>query len=259
MYGICGDVDHDLTRQLMEGHGIKITDVAFNADGTVDELKLVVRDFTVDTVDGPVTITVSSRADGGIFIAPNEEVLLEIKGKGYHAFDWLQNRFTAGYTNLKGTNIGPGREAVLAYVKDKYTGDYKQTQVTMKLTKHSQCYLLYKDRDNGQLGFYNEFTGERSGVYVPFNEDAFQGVLQHFAYVEQHCIKDEPPTAEFTPKSRPCTWCPFKYLCHDADQRQVKDQKPYIVYPGPQMEVHLSDKMTPEEQAAEDSQADAEQ
>jgi CRISPR/Cas system-associated exonuclease Cas4 (RecB family) len=240
MYGTCGDVDHDITRQIFDHYGIKVGGIEHNEDGSVKETMFFTEEFTVESAKGPVTVTVSSRADGEID-TPRGNALLEIKGKGYWPFDWLQKAFTGGYRSAEHGQMSPGHDAMLQRVKEKHKDNYWQTQITMKLTKHKVAYLLYKDRSTGQLGVRNEETGERSGVYVEFEPELFESILQRFAYVKRKLEEGKPPAPEFSDGSKECSYCPFYYMCHGAEKRRVKGQTPAIKYPGPQMEIHLED------------------
>lgn len=238
IYGSGGEVDHDLTRQFFQDFGIEIGGVTFHEDGGQEEQPFTVKRFEVEGPKGPVTFNVSARPDGFIDTPRCKDSLLEIKGKGFYVFDWLQKAYVAGYKTLDGGKIKPGHRAVLTRVKEKDKPSYMQCQVTMNLTDRTHCYLVYKDRSTGQLGFLNEETGERTGVYLTYDTTVFEAILKRFAVVEQALIDGKAPVAEFPPKSKECSYCPFYYLCHGAALRRDKGQKPAILYPGPQMEVH---------------------
>jgi hypothetical protein len=154
----------------------------------------------------------------------------------YWVYDWLNKAFVAGYNRIKA-----GHRAALARVKEKHKDNYWQCMVTMKLTHKKQCYLLYKDRSTGTLGLHNPETGERMGVYVKFDPEIYEEILQRWAYVKTCLDQKTPPAPEFSAGSKECAYCDFRYLCHDAEDRRARGKKPVIKYPGPQMEIHLED------------------
>jgi CRISPR/Cas system-associated exonuclease Cas4 (RecB family) len=242
IYGICGDIDHDVTRQLFENFGVEIGGVQYNDDGSVKEQLFFTEEFSVETPAGTIEVVLSTRADGEIDTPRGKSALLEIKGKGYWVFDWLQKAFTLGFRSAEHGQMEAGHEAMLQRVKEKDKNSYWQTQVTMKLSKKDICYLLYKDRSSGQLGVVNDETGERSGVYVEFDPELFQTILERFAFIKRKLMEGKPPAPEFSAGSKECSYCPFNYMCHGAEERRVKGLKPVVLYPGPQMEIHLEDK-----------------
>ena len=222
MYGICGDVDHDLTRQLFEGHGVKIGGVTFDDDGQATEHMFFRKDFDVETPAGNVTVQVTARADGEID-TPQGKCLLEVKGMGFYYYKLLNEAFEKG-----------GHQAVIERLYEKHQSYVRQCTVTMALSGHRRCYLLVKDRASGTLGLHNEETGERSGIYLEYDDKLWHEILQRFAYVQRKLGEGEPPRPEFTSGSRECGWCEFRYRCHDMMKRQEAGEEPHIVYPGPQ-------------------------
>lgn len=252
MYGTCGDVDHDVTRQILEHFGIEVGGVAHKEDGSVEELMFFTEKFVVETPTGPVEVVISGRADGEIE-TPRGRALFELKGKGYWPFDWLQKAFVSGFRSKDHGQMPGGHEAMLQRVKEKHKDNYWQTQVMMKLTKHTLTYVLYKDRSTGQLGVVNETTGERSGVYVEFEPELFEQILERFAFVKRKLDEGKPPAPEHSAGSKECSYCPFYYLCHGAEERRAKKKKPVIKYPGPQMEIHLEDRQEDDYEPEPDS------
>ena len=228
IYGILGDVDHDATRQIMNHHGVKIGGVTIDADGVATEHLLKRETFKVANPkdDGHVNVELTSRADGTLQTKYGD-TLLEIKGTGFYPYQWLNKAFIEG-----------GHDGALARVKEKHKKWYMQCQITMALTGYKWCYLLVKDRATGTLGQYNPETGERSGIYIEFDVEVFENLLQRFAYVTRKLDERVPPMPEYTASTNDCGWCDFRYLCHDAQERQDKGLTPTIVYPGPQFETH---------------------
>lgn len=223
MYGVCGDVDHDLTRQLFEGHGVPIGGVTISDDGQGQEHMFYREDVTVKLPTGDVVIQLTARADGELE-TPQGTALLEIKGMGFYYYKLLNEAFEKG-----------GHQAVLERLRDKHQSYLRQCMVTMFLSGHRLCYLVVKDRASGTIGLVNEETGERSGIYIPFDQDMLDDTLKRFAYVQRKLDENEPPAPEYTAGSRECGWCEYRYRCHDMMDRQQKGEEPFIVYPGPQM------------------------
>lgn len=218
MYGILGDVDHDVTRQLLNHHGIPVGGVTFDADtGEATENLLVRTEVPVQHQGRTVTVTVTSRADGTI-VTPRGKAILEIKGMGFYMYDWLNKAYTKG-----------GHDGAMERIRSKHQKYVDQCQVTMGLTGYKLCYLLVKDRSTGTLGLHNKETGERTGLYIQFDPERYEEILQRFAYIQSKLEADTPPIAEFADGSQQCGWCPFYYRCHGA-----RDGK--IVYPGPTVE-----------------------
>ena len=115
----------------------------------------------------------------------------------------------------------------------------------MRLYDEEQAYLLVKERDSGTLGLYDMDTGVRSGIYMESTEERWNEILKHGAYIF-HCLAlEEPPVKEYSAGSQECKFCPFKYACHDKDDRiakraagKLKDGKPDVIYPGPEIDIH---------------------
>lgn len=223
MYGICGDVDHDLTRQLYNGHGVAIGGVSFDDDNQGQEHMFYRKTVTVETPQGPIDIEITARADGELE-TPQGPALLEVKGMGFYYYKFLNEAFEKG-----------GHQAVMERLKDKHMSYLRQCMVTMYLSDHKLCYLVVKDRASGTIGLHNQDTGERSGIYIPFDQELFDETMQRFAYVQRKLNENDPPNPEHTPGSNDCSWCEYKYRCHDMMKRQQSGEEPFIVYPGPQM------------------------
>jgi CRISPR/Cas system-associated exonuclease Cas4 (RecB family) len=233
MYGICGDNDHDLTRALMRNSGIKIEGVTFAVDGQ-QESETRVALFDTTGPDGePIKIIFSSRADGVMPETPRGRCLLEIKGMGSWPYKYLREAFDKD-----------GHEGALQRIYKKHRKYEWQMEVTMRLYDEEQAYLLVKERDSGTLGLYDD-TGKRTGVYMPSTEERWAEILKHAAYV-QHCLNiEQPPIKEYSAGSTECKQCPFKYACHDKDDRiakkkagKIKASVPDMIYPGPAIDIH---------------------
>lgn len=248
MYGVRGDVDHDVTRQILNHHGSTVHGVTYaNGEGAGEESIIVQKNYTVESPVGPIEIMVSGRADGEIDLdidpekslpTPGTRALCEIKGTGYWPYDWLNKAYELG-----------GHEAAVKRVKEKHPKWYLQCQATMALTGHTKCYLIIVDRSSGTIGLYNQNTNEREGIVLDFDKAVWEELLQKFAYIKRKLDADEMPPAEFSAKSKECSYCPFYYACHGAAERRQKGLEPVILYPGPQIEEYHDGADRPDEQS----------
>lgn len=234
MYGICGDNDHDLSRALLKNVGVEIEGVTFADDGQQESETKVLTVKTSGPDGEPIEITFSSRADGILPNTPRGRCLLEIKGMGMWAYKYLAEAFDRG-----------GHDGALQRIFTKHKKYEWQMEVTMRLYEEEQAYLLVKERDSGTLGIYDTETGVRSGIYMESTEERWNEILKHGAYV-MHCMKlGEPPIKEYSAGSQECKFCPFKYACHDKDDRiakkaagKLKEGEPDVIYPGPNIDIH---------------------
>lgn len=222
MYGFCGDVDHDLTRQLFDHYGIEVQGVTFNDDGSVDEYMFIREDLTAGVKDSEVTFTVTCRADGKI-----GDALLEIKGMGFYPYKACNDQFIKG-----------GHDAALEWIRTRKPDYIAQCNMTMALTDHSRCILLLKDRSTGTLGLHNPDTGERSCLYFDFDPEMWAATKKKFARIQDRLDRDDVPMPERTDGSMDCKYCSFYYLCHGANNRRAQGKEPVILYPGPIVEEH---------------------
>ena len=237
VYGVSGDADHDITRQLMAHYGVVITGITQEVDGQITETVYPRVQFPVEHAGKTIMVDIIARADGEI-MTPRGKTLLEIKGTGFYRYDWLRKTYEKD-----------GLAAANQRVKDKHASWYAQMQVTMALTGHTQTYLIVKDRASGTLGLYatdsngKPIPGSRTGQYIDFDPEFFQNTLQRFAYVMRKLEDGEPPKPEFTAGSMECNYCPFLYMCHAAEQRRAAKQEPAVVYPGPQIDIQAPERM----------------
>ena len=233
MYGIAGDNDHDLTRALLKNVGVEIEGVIFADDGQ-QEAEIKVQTIKTAGPDGePIEIVFSARADGILPDTPRGRCLLEIKGMGMWAYRYLAEAYDRG-----------GHDGALQRIFTKHKKYEWQQEVTMRLYGEEQSYLLVKERDSGTLGLYDTETGVRSGIYMESTEERWNEILKHGAYI-MHCLKkEEPPVKEYSAGSKECKFCPFKYACHDKDDRiakkaagQLKGSEPDVLYSGPSIDI----------------------
>ena len=229
MYGIQGDADHDLTRQLFNHYDIPIGAVLSKVDGSMKETKRFRQTFEVELAGRTIEFVVSGRIDGEID-TPQGEAMLEIKGTGYWRNDWMLKDFEKG-----------GHDEAVKRVKRLHKKWYWQMQMSMKGTDHVLAYLVVKDRATATLGLVNRDTGERTGLYLPAEKEVQDEILKRFANVKRFLDKGSPPLPEFPDGSTECKQCPFYYMCHGARKRREAGLEPAIVYPGPQVEEHHED------------------
>lgn len=220
MYGVCGDVDHDMSRALFIQHGVPVGGIDFKEDG--EQVELLWYREQIEWNDQ--TFEITARCDGLMPETPHGPALLEIKGMSGFAYDWLNKAF-----------IKDGHAGALERIKKKHQSYYDQCHVSMALSGHKLCYLLPKDRSSGTLGLHNPDTNERSGIYIEFDPEHYKKILDRFAYVTRKLGEGKPPMPEKTPGSRECGWCEFRYRCHDALERKAQGLEPHVVYPGPQV------------------------
>jgi CRISPR/Cas system-associated exonuclease Cas4 (RecB family) len=239
MYGIIGDIDHDVTRQLLNQSGSEVGHVDYSdGSGEGKEQLQIQKPYTVKREsDGrEIEIIVSGRADGSIE-TPRGRALLEIKGTGFWPYKWLNAALNEGFKDTKGNQWKPSIEALVARVKDKHPTWYAQMQTSMAIFGYDLCYLIVKDRSSGTIGQYDEESGERMGIYIEFDPEFFKHTLQRFAHVKSK-LGVEPkdgPKPEFASKSKECSYCDFRWMCHEAYERRQKGLEPVYLYPGPQL------------------------
>lgn len=230
VYGICGDLDHDLTRQLFEFSEVPIHMVQTLESGEQVEGLLLDQTFPVEHNGETYYVRIRGRSDGEIDTDKGRN-LLEIKGTGFWPYKYLQQAYDKSgvkgvIDRIRGTETEPA----------KHLQWYAQCQISMGLTGHKYTYLVVKDRSTGTLGFYkDDDNGDpdeatRTGVHLPFNQEFFDMTMQRFAYVVRKLEEGVPPAPEFTAGSKNCNQCDFFYRCHGA-----KDGK--VVYPGPQLDM----------------------
>lgn len=237
MYGVAGDADHDITRQMFLHYGIAVTGITQNVDGQVTETLYPRVQYKVEHAGKTYNVDVVARADGQID-TPRGLALLEIKGTGFYRYDWLNKTYEK-----------EGIEAADERVRVKHQSWYAQCQVTMALTGHKQTYLVVKARDSATLGvFKTDSDGKpilesRRGQFIDFDQKFWESTLQRFAYVMRKLEENKAPAPEFTAGSNECNYCPFFYLCHGAEQRRAAKLEPAILYPGPKIDIIAPESM----------------
>lgn len=238
VYGICGDLDHDLTRQMFEYADVPIYMVETLPDGTQVEGLLIDETWPIEHNGETYDVRIRGRSDGEID-TDEGHVLLEIKGTGFYPYVWLQKAYDKdgpmGLINrIRGTMVE----------EPKHLQWYAQVQVSMGLTGHKMCYLVVKDRASGTLGFYKEdeygvpIEDSRTGLHIPFDQEFFDMTMQRFAYVLRKLDEGVPPKPEFLKGSKNCRQCDMYYRCHGAAELGK------VVYPGPHLDMEVEDEVT---------------
>ena len=230
-YGIGGDVDHDICRQMLDHHGVPVEGVTFLKSGEVEEDSTIIKHFDVPGPDGePVQVCFSARADGILPETPRGRCLLEIKGIGF----WYMKYLVGAYTM-------DGHEVALKRIHDKHLAYEWQAEVTMRLFGEELTYLMLRDRAGAGMGVYNSLDGKRSGIYIQSTELRWKEILKQAAYIFRCLKRGKPPVKQYAAKATECSQCSFFYLCHGADKRREKGQEPAILYPGPQIDIFEED------------------
>lgn len=228
MYGIGGDIDHDICRQMLNHFGVPVEGVTFHKDGNVEEDGTLIRSFPVHGPDGEITeVTFSARGDGILPETPRGRCLLEIKGIGFWDNKYLCQEFTRD-----------GHAGALNRIHKKRLSYEWQCEITMRLFEEEQTYLMIRDRSGAGMGVCNPITGERSGLYIKRDDERWQEILKTAAYIFRRLEQKKPPTAVYPAGASECGWCPFHYLCHGAEKRKQQGLVPHVLYPGPQLDAY---------------------
>lgn len=233
-WSIDGDVHHDIVRQVLLAGGVELAGITQNEDGTTDEDQFHKYTFNHDGQE----LTVSTRQDGWVKHDDHGWMLMEIKTVSHWKYKYMNDAYVQG-----------GHDAVLAYLKEKYKNYIYQIHAGLAIAKargpeflpfdasekHTLdlAYLVIKDRSNCHIGFHDDDRGVLGGVYVPFDEDIWNVALNRMAIVKRKRNENEAPRPDYTASSRECSYCPYKYACHDAIKRRRQGKSPAVVYPDP--------------------------
>lgn len=212
-----GDLHHNVIRQLMQEAGVELGDLIFQADGEVEETGVVLRTVTVPFGGKEYDVTLSGRADGAVRTEEGMD-LLEIKSVGKWKFDKFQTTF------LKG-----GEKAVIKLLRDEVKPRagarpspkhanrrfWFQFQSTMLAADRTAMYIVFKNRDTGEIGFLDD-EGVRHGFRVLADEAVQQEILARCARVMKALEEKKPPSTEFMDGTTPCNMCNFYQHCWGA-------------------------------------------
>lgn len=212
-----GDLHHDSIRKLMLAAGVELGDLTFSADGSVEETGSVMRTLVVPFGGKDYEVLISGRMDGSVRTEHGMD-LLEIKSVGTWKFQKFQNAF------LKG-----GEKAIMKLLRDDVKARagarpnprhanrrfWFQFQATMIAADRSAMYVVFKNRDTGEIGFLDE-EGARHGFRVVADEGVQSEILARCARVLKALDEKRPPSQEFMDGTTPCNMCSFYQHCWGA-------------------------------------------
>jgi CRISPR/Cas system-associated exonuclease Cas4 (RecB family) len=255
-WGVDGDVHHDVVRQMLLAYGIKLSGITQAEDGSTDEFMFVTHDFDVDGR----TITVSTRQDGWINHEDYGWMLMEIKSVGHWPMHYMQKAYEHGWTDELGVEHPPGEETALLYLIEKKPEWIAQILAGLAIARArgpeslpfdadeqytlDHAYLVIKDRSNCHIGYHTDTMPLLGGIRVPFDQEKFDKILRRCYITKGKVLDGTPPLPEFPAGSKQCGYCPFKYLCHDADKRRKTGLEPAVVYPDDAIRIDFNDEPT---------------
>jgi hypothetical protein len=187
---------------------------------------------------------VSTRQDGWIYHEDYGWMLMEIKSVGHWKYDYMNKAYISG-----------GHDRLLEYITEKSPGYIYQINAGLEIARDrgglpfetdepytlDMAYLVIKDRSNCHIGFHDDKHGALGGVLVPYDPSVIDTIVNKTYRLKGMVLDGTPPLPEYPSGSRECGYCPFKYLCHDADKRRRKGQHPVIVYPDPAVSIDFNE------------------
>jgi hypothetical protein len=210
LYGIDGDVAHDVLRILMRDAGVKLKGLNFKDDGTVEETVNVRKEIT----HNGMTFMIACRADGVVELDGVDHAL-EIKSVSGFAYDWMRKVYMGEHTKNMKEQYGPGGAAsIIKYLKAKQLKYFTQMHMTAYLAGLDACYLIIKDRSSCQFGFDEDGSALRFDIDM----DLVNGALDKFAMIARQVTKGDPPMRPHVQSSKECGWCKFKERCWNFDK-----------------------------------------
>jgi hypothetical protein len=96
-----------------------------------------------------------------------------------------------------------------------------QFQATLLLLGRPNMFVVFKDKDMGQVGFVAP-DGTRDGLLIEADPETQQRILKRCAVVLKALEKGEPPSTEFADGSTTCGMCAFHHLCWGALKKEGK-------------------------------------
>ncbi len=212
-----GDIQHNVIRNMLREAGVELGDLVFEAAGGVEETGASVRAITVPHGDRVYEVLLSGRTDGAIAV-DGKMVTLEIQSVGKYKFDQFQAAFQKG-----------GVKAVTKFLRDdvkKRAGArphprhgnrrfWFQFQGTMLLREAPQLYVVFKNRDTGEVGL-KDHEGGRHGVLLDADPEVQEEIMARCAVVLRALEAGSPPSQEFMEGSTSCNLCDFYNLCWGA-------------------------------------------
>lgn len=217
-----GDMHHNIVRQMMQEAGVKLGDLIFEADGQVTETGVSIRTVQFEHGGKVYDITVSTRVDGQVEVA-GEMVLLEIKSIGKYKFEKFAGAFLKGgeaevMKHLRDEDVKrAGARPKPAHENRRF---WLQFQATLLATDRPRMYVVFKNRDTGEVGFADK-DGGMHGFMVHSDGAAQTEVQQRCAVVLKALESGRPPSTEFSDGSTSCRMCNFYGLCWGAVQKEA--------------------------------------
>lgn len=204
LYGLYGDITHDVVRNLMRKAGVELDGLEFNEDGSVTELINLREQVSHNGVD----LTIAARADG-IVVVDGKRYGLEIKSVSGFVYDYMHKVYTGTASRKMTAQYGVGTKGLRKYVATKYSKYLKQAHLTAYLAGLDGVYLVIADRSSCQFGF----DGDGSALMYDLDMKIVDGVLSKLAMIQRKIRDGEPPMRDYTKGSKECGWCPFKERC----------------------------------------------
>lgn len=233
-YGNDGNLHHDAVRNQMREAGIKIGDVKYNTDGTVEETGV----FVLDVTHKGKKFKISMRLDGTVMLGTVKHTL-EIKSLGYWKFKPLYDVWN--HKDHPGSTA-----AVLGYIHQNRKDMIYQVHANMVATGCKKAYLVFKDRSDCALGLHNKKdpTDIIGGVIVTFNPTVWDNVLDKMSFIQKHLDSGKQPDPDFQIEGAECGYCNYHHLCHGAAKREKNGLVPAKLHPQLGDILHV-DQMTP--------------
>lgn len=217
-YGNDGDMHHDAVRRFMQSIGLKIDDVKFREDGTVEETGV----YVLDLKHKGKKFRISMRLDGKVKTGTVRRTL-EIKSIGY----WKLKPIVDVWTNTE------SETAVLAWLLQNRKDIIYQVHANMVATGLKSTYLVIKSRSECYTGLHSSKNPDSilGGIVVPFSDNVWQGILNKLAFVQKHLDSKTEPEPDFIEPSKECDYCKYQHLCHGAAKREKKGLSPARLHP----------------------------
>ena len=209
-----GDLLHDCVRYWLRKTGAELFDLDFKDDGVIEETN---RRCVPITHNGE-EFKIAFRSDGGVVI-DGERHVLEIKTIDGFSYKWMEDAFLRGgwkrllrYMKLKGKDDEDGKRNR----GDKYAKFFAQSTVSGLLSQPPllKAYIIVKNRSLGQTGFGQS----NEGMSFDLTQEAFDKILNSFAYVNKHVREVTVPMQEFTMDSQDCKFCDYRERCWEKEK-----------------------------------------
>lgn len=204
LYGVYGDLTHDVIRNLMLQAGVKLDGLEFHEDGSITELVDLREKVTYNGVE----FTVAARADGIVEI-DGKRYGLEIKSVSAYVYDYMHKVLTGTATKNMKAQYGEGPIGLRKYIAAKYKKYLQQAHLTAYLAGLDGTYLVIADRSSCQFGF----DGDGSALLLDLDMDMVNETLAKLAMIQKKIASGDPPMRDFNKGSKECGWCPYQGRC----------------------------------------------